>query len=157
MWVNPITVPAPVILTMGSVDVDLTAAVSGVIFLGMLVFINAMLIQPYLKIVDQRENMTSGSSSSADEALARAAALESEYARKLETAQAESAALREKLRAEGKSAEESAIAAARAEAASLAAAAQARLAAQAKAAESQLEAQARMLASNIVTRTATEA
>ncbi len=145
-------------MTMGGgVDLDLTAAVAGALFLLLLVVLNVVLFRPYLAIVAKREAMTDGASEAASGAQAQAASLRAEYAAGMESARAEAAALREGLRAEAKKEEESLLAAAREQAAATAVASRERIAAELAAGQAQVEAQARLLAAAIVSKTAPSA
>ena len=74
---------------MSMVDVDMTALVSGAIFIVVALLLNALLIQPYLRIVRERAALTTGAQDSADETAEKAAALLTEYQEKLAAARSE--------------------------------------------------------------------
>ena len=98
---------------MSMVDVDGTAAVSGAIFIVVALVLNALLVQPYLRIVRERTALTTGAQGAADETVERAEEMMAEYQGKLAAARAEAGALRDGLRSEAKGDETRIVSAAR--------------------------------------------
>lgn len=98
-----------------TIDLDATAIVSAVIFLVLMVLLNTLLFQPYLRLVEKREQMTAGAQGSAGDQETQAKELEAKFRAELASARAESQSLRDGLRAEGKAEAERIIAEARAE------------------------------------------
>jgi F-type H+-transporting ATPase subunit b len=98
---------------MSMVDVDGTAAVSGAVFIAVALVLNAILIQPYLRIVHERAALTTGAQDAADDTAARAEKLMSEYQSKLAEARADANVIRDSLRTDGKVDESRIVAAAR--------------------------------------------
>ena len=98
---------------MQMVDVDGTAAVSGAVFIIVALMLNALLIQPYLRIVRERAALTTGAQDSADGTVRRAEELMADYESKLTDARAEAASIRDGLRSEGQADETRIVSAAR--------------------------------------------
>ena len=57
------------------IDVDATALVVAVLFLGLMVILKGMLFDPYLKLVEEREKRTSGATTDAADMAAQTGAL----------------------------------------------------------------------------------
>ena len=98
---------------MQMVDVDGTAAVSGAVFIIVALMLNALLIQPYLRIVRERAALTTGAQDSADGTVRRAEELMADYEEKLSAARSEASTIRDSLRSEGQADETRIVSAAR--------------------------------------------
>lgn len=136
--------------TMSMIDLDATAIISAGIFIGMLLLLNALLFQPYLRIVRERARLTTGAASSAEDTLAKATAVAAEYSEKMQAAREEASALRADLRGQGEAEELRIVSAAREQATSKLAARRAAIESELAKAESQVESRAAGLADAIV-------
>ena len=74
-----LTADLPLLQVMGMIDLDATAIISGGIFVVMLVLLNTLLFQPYLAIVRERDRLTAGAQSSAEDTVAKAEQVLSDY------------------------------------------------------------------------------
>ena len=133
-------------------DVDATAFVAGAIFVGLMLVLRALLFDPYLKLVSERELRTVGASADAAEMTAQAQALQAELDARLARSRSEASAERDRLRAEGKAGEEKILAQAKSEAQALVAARAAQVKAENTAVRAQLDARADELADAITRR-----
>jgi F-type H+-transporting ATPase subunit b len=154
---NEMSMSLPELATMAGVTIDLdaTSLVSGLIFLGLLVLLNQVVFQPYLRIVEKRDGMTAGAQGDAGAQEREAEALEASFRSSLAEARAESNEVRESLRAEGRAEAERILAEARAEASERRSAARAELEAELGSASGELDARARELSQVIVARMTT--
>ncbi len=137
---------------MSMVDVDMTALVSGAIFIVVALLLNALLIQPYLRIVRERAALTTGAQDSADETAEKAAALLSEYEGKLSSARTEAGEIREGLRSDARADENRIVSAAREQAMAALAAKRETLEKEVSAAQAQLDERSTVLSQAIVAR-----
>jgi F-type H+-transporting ATPase subunit b len=110
-----VTLPELAAMAGVTIDLDITSVVSALIFLVLLLVLNQVVFQPYLRIVEKRDGLTSGAQGSAGEQEREAEALESAFRSAMAQARAESARIRDGLKAEGKTESERCIAEARAE------------------------------------------
>lgn len=134
------------------IDVDATALVVAVLFLGLMVILKGMLFDPYLKLVEEREKRTSGATTDAADMTAQTSALQSEYDKRMVAARAEAAAIRDEIREGARVREEAILTDARQRASEIASAASKATAAELSAARSQMEARAEDLSRAITSR-----
>jgi len=141
----------------GAVDLDASAFLSALIFLGLYFVLNELLFKPYLAIVEKRDAMTSGAEDDATSLTRSADEAAAEYEERRLEARAEAVTLRDRLRAEGKSKEEEIVNAARQRAAEIMAARRQEVSYQLAAAEVQLDIQARELSKAMASRMVADA
>lgn len=134
------------------IDVDATALVVAVLFLGLMVILKGMLFDPYLKLVEERERRTAGAATDAADMTVQTGALQSEYDKRMAAARSEAAAIRDEIREEARVREEAILSEARQRAAEIANAASKATAAELSAARSQMEARAEDLSRAITSR-----
>lgn len=137
---------------MSMVDVDKTALVSGAIFIVVALLLNALLIQPYLRIVRERAALTTGAQDAADETAGRAASLLTEYQEKLAGARSEAGDIREGLRTDARADETRIVSAAREQAMAALATKRQTLEKEVSAAQAQLDERSTVLSQAIVAR-----
>lgn len=137
---------------MSMVDVDGTAAVSAAIFVVVALMLNALLVQPYLRIVRERAALTTGAQGDADDTVERAEGLLADYQSKLASARAEASEIREGLRTEAKEDENRIVSAAREQAMATLAGKREILERDVSAASAQLEERSTALSQAIVAR-----
>lgn len=134
------------------IDVDATALVVAALFLGLMVVLKGMLFDPYLKLVEEREQRTGGAATDAADMTAQTAALQAEYDKRVAAAHAEAAAIRDEIREEARVREEAILLDARRRAAEVTGTASKATATELSVARSQLEARADELARAITSR-----
>jgi F-type H+-transporting ATPase subunit b len=137
---------------MSMVDVDMTALVSSAIFIVVSLLLNALLIQPYLRIVRERAAPTTGAQDAADETADKAAALLTEYKNKLTGARTDAGEIRDGLRSDGRADESRIVSAAREQAVAALATKRLKLEKEVAAAQAQLEERSTVLSQAIVAR-----
>ncbi len=142
----------PPLAGMGLVDIDLTLFVSSAIFLVLLIVLNKLLFQPYLKIVHDRQAMTVGAADAAEETMAKADSVLGEYQERIAAARTEAGGIRDGLRAEGRTEESRLVADARGKADAQLASHRDNLEREVAKAEQEIEARATALSSAIVER-----
>lgn len=121
-----------------NIDIDLTVLIQLGLFLVLLVLLNKMIFQPFLKSIDLREQRTDKARADAAAIKARAEQLSEDYRDTIQSARAEAASERQSLRLDGLSDKESQVEAARSEASETLAAAQAQAKSQFDAARAKL-------------------
>lgn len=134
------------------IDVDATALVVAVLFLGLMVILKGLLFDPYLKLVEEREKRTAGATTDAADMTAQTAALQAEYDKRMAAARTEAAAIRDEIREEARVREESILSDARHRAAEITGAASKATATELIAARSQMDARAEELSRAIASR-----
>jgi F-type H+-transporting ATPase subunit b len=134
------------------IDVDATALVVAVLFLGLMVILKGMLFDPYLKLVEEREKRTAGATTDAADMTAQTAALQAEYDKRIAAARTEAAAIRDEIREEARVREESILSEARQRASEITSAASKATATELSVARSQMEARAEELSRAIASR-----
>ena len=132
------------------IDVDITVVFQSVIFLLLVVVLNSIIIQPYLKAQAARDEGTSGSREEADEGLARADVLSKSYDDKLNEARRDAMDVRDNMRSQGTSTQQEILDDARQEIEAKLAEERVKIAAMVSDAEAQIEAKASQLSSMIV-------
>lgn len=142
----------PSLAASGLVDFDATVFVSAAFFLAFYFAMKALLFDPYLKIVREREALTGGASDEAASFRERAAAVLSDYQSQMTSARDEAAALRSGLRAQGEADEARIVSAAREQAQRQLDARRQALAQEVAAAEREIQTRAQALSSAIVAR-----
>ena len=142
----------PSLQASGLVDFDATVFVSAAFFLAFYFAMKALLFDPYLKIVQEREALTGGASDEAASFRERAATVLSDYQAQLTAARDEAARVRAELRAQGEADEARIVAAAREQAQSQLAQRRQTLAQEVEAAEREISSRAQALSSAIVAR-----
>jgi F0F1-type ATP synthase membrane subunit b/b' len=140
------------LIAAGSIDVDATALVVAVIFLGLMAFLKGMLFDPYLKLVEERQRRTTGATDLASGLRSEAESLQKELERRQIEARDAATAAREALRTEGRAQESQILADARGRAEQKLTEGAAKLSSEVKTVEVALEARARSLADVIVGR-----
>jgi F-type H+-transporting ATPase subunit b len=140
----------PQMSALAMIDVDATSLISAAIFVVMLVLLNQLLFQPYLKLTRERSRLTTGAQASAEETFAEADAVLADYKQRLASARSEAATLRESLRRSGQEEESRIVTTARDRAAAALAAKREALTAQVAEAERQVDERAAALSSAIV-------
>lgn len=128
------------------IDVDVTVAIQFVTFTVALFAIWGLIITPYLKAREARDEGTSGSREEADEMEALAASRLKEYDERMTQLRREAMERREGLRAEGVKAQQELLGAAREELNGKSRAAQAKIAEGVATAEQELDTRAKQLA-----------
>lgn len=121
-----------------NIDIDLTLFIQLGLFLVLMLLLNKMIFQPFLKSIELREQKTGKAREDAAALQARAESLSEEYRETIQSARADAAGERQDLRLEGLSAKESQVSAARSEASETLSAAQAKASAQFDAARTAL-------------------
>jgi F-type H+-transporting ATPase subunit b len=148
--VGPASAAAPKpVHAMGLVDLDPTAFINLGLFVALIFILNALLFQPYIRVTRERQRLSGGVASDAQEARAKAASLEAEFDRGLAAARAEAAQLRAELVGAAQSREAERLEAARQKAAVQLAERRERIELDASAADAQIQARSRELASLI--------
>lgn len=135
-----------------AVDVDITALIASGVFLFMLIVLKFTLIDPYLKIVEERENRTEGAREGADDLQQQAKDTLLAYEDRLAAARREAMDQRTALRASAESKRETQVAQARDTAASLLADRRVKIEEQTKVANEAIEREAQSLSQTIVSR-----
>jgi F0F1-type ATP synthase membrane subunit b/b' len=128
------------------IDVDVTVAIQFVTFTVALFSIWGLIITPYLKAREARDEGTSGSREEADEMEAMATARLAEYDERMTQIRRESMETREELRAAGAKTQQDLLGAARAEISAKSAAEQKKIAEKVSQVEVELDARAKKLA-----------
>ncbi|TXD41192.1 ATP synthase F0 subunit B [Lujinxingia vulgaris] len=99
--IDVMTASSPLLVAAVAIDIDGTLFVQMGAFLLVFVILNFVLIKPYLKTVEAREESVQGSSEEAGEMDAQAAVLTASYDEKLSKARREAQDVRESLRNQG--------------------------------------------------------
>lgn len=135
-----------------AVDLDFSAVIAGGLFLFMLFVLKFVLIDPYVKIVEERERRTEGARDGADDLQRKAQETLLAYEERLSTARREAMDLRTGLRTGAEEKREAQVAQARDEAAQLLATRRAQIEEQTKVADAAIEREAQALSQTIVGR-----
>lgn len=147
----------PAILVVASsehplIDLDLTVVVQFVLFLVMLVILNKLLFQPYLRLKDKRQAGIEGARTEADRMVAEADAKLADYEKSLAVARDRASEESRKIRGEAAAHEREVTAKARAAATAALDTAQATVRSQTEAARAQLLPQADALAKQMASK-----
>lgn len=89
------------VLASASIDIDATVAFQMGLFIALLVIMNPLLIQPYLKAMDARREGLEGSKEDAEEFDIRAEKALAEYEKKMRDARREAQDIRDSLKNQG--------------------------------------------------------
>lgn len=135
-----------------AVDLDFTALLAGGLFLFMLFVLKFTLVDPYVKIVEERERRTDGARDGADDLQRKAQETLLAYEGRLATARREAMDLRTELRTGAESNREVQVAQAREQASALLTERRARIEDQTKIADEAIEREAQSLSQSIVSR-----
>lgn len=134
------------------VDIDGTALVATALFIATWFFLKVLIFDPYLKLVDQRDEQIEGARDDAASMEARAEETLAEYDRRLVEARSEASALRDEARTEGEQRRDALVTSARDDAGEHLRASRAQMEAGLDTARAQLDAKARDLSGAIVDR-----
>ena len=135
-----------------AVDLDFSAVLAGDLFLVMLFVLKFVLIDPYLKIVEAREQSTEGARDGADDLQRKAQETLLQYEERLASARKEAMDLRTSLRDAAEAKRDEQVASARAEAEAHLATQRAKIDEQTKAADAAIEREAQALSQTIISR-----
>lgn len=155
MWIN--TSLSMLTLAAAAIDIDVTVLIQFVTFALVVTSLNFIIIQPYLKAREAREEGTAGSREEADDLQARAQEVLKDYDERLTEARRDAMEVRETMRGQGLAEQRDLVEEARAEISAHLAQDRLHIASLVEAAESKLEERAQELAKMIADKVAPEA
>ena len=138
------------LLAAGGLDIDVTVGFQFVWFIATLAMLNVIIIQPYLKVREERAEATTGSREDAEEMDERAEQLREEFDDKMAGARRDAMEVRESLRGQGVAEQEDIVSEVRAELSEKLEAERATIQEKVSAAEADLDARAKELAELMV-------